>query len=155
MDCWYEHGLTFSCIPGCRYCCSVEPGFVFLSLNDLKRIALGTGKTLKETLEQYCIAVPMGDVTHFSLKETQHNDCIFLTPEGCGIYEHRPVQCSTYPFWAHILESPAYWEEEKAWCPGIGQGEVHTEEEIQEALAIRTQNPPVTREEIERILSDA
>ena len=48
---------------------------------------------------------------------------------------------------AHILESPAYWEEEKGWCPGIGKGEVHTKEDIQESLALRTQNPPVTREE--------
>ncbi len=132
----------------------MEPGYVFLSLYDLRRISQGTGLSLAECLDQYCIPVPMGDVTHFSLKETPQNDCIFLTPNGCGIYDHRPIQCSTYPFWAHILEGPADWEEEKAWCPGIGQGILHTKEEIQEALALRTKHPPVTREEINRILND-
>ncbi len=155
MESFYEKGLAFSCIPGCRYCCSVEPGFVFLSLQDLYRITEATQTTLKECIERYCIYVPMGDVTHISLKETPENDCIFLAEKGCGIYEHRPVQCSTYPFWAHILESEKHWEEEKAWCPGIGNGELHVKEEIEEILNQRIKNQPVSKKEIDKILSQS
>ncbi len=152
MDCFYEKGLSFSCIPGCRYCCSVEPGFVFLSLQDLIRIAAATETGIEECIDRYCIYVPMGDVTHISLKETPENDCIFLTEKGCGVYENRPVQCSTYPFWAHIVDSEKNWEEEKAWCPGIGKGELHSAEEINDNLQQRVINQPVTKKEIEKIL---
>eukprot|EP00978_Attheya_sp_CCMP212_P013077 scaffold32658_cov43-Attheya_sp.AAC.1 len=39
--------------------------------------------------------------------------CTFLDPLGqCGIYDVRPVQCSTYPFWPSLLEDPEAWEEE-------------------------------------------
>jgi hypothetical protein len=30
----------------------------------------------------------------------------------CRIYQARPIQCSTYPFWPNILESEAAWDEE-------------------------------------------
>ena len=39
--------------------------------------------------------------------------CIFLDPVGkCGIYDVRPVQCSTYPFWPSLVESSEDWLEE-------------------------------------------
>eukprot|EP00571_Detonula_confervacea_P017134 CAMPEP_0172312994 /NCGR_PEP_ID=MMETSP1058-20130122/19059_1 /TAXON_ID=83371 /ORGANISM="Detonula confervacea, Strain CCMP 353" /LENGTH=180 /DNA_ID=CAMNT_0013026569 /DNA_START=203 /DNA_END=745 /DNA_ORIENTATION=- len=39
--------------------------------------------------------------------------CVFLDPVGkCGIYDVRPVQCSTYPFWPSLLESQEDWEDE-------------------------------------------
>ena len=38
--------------------------------------------------------------------------CVFLNDQKCRIYEARPVQCSTYPFWPNLLESEAAWDEE-------------------------------------------
>eukprot|EP00536_Pseudo-nitzschia_multiseries_P007499 jgi/Psemu1/18089/gm1.18089_g len=40
--------------------------------------------------------------------------CVFLDRETnrCGIYEVRPVQCSTYPFWSNMLESERHWNDE-------------------------------------------
>ncbi len=37
--------------------------------------------------------------------------CIFLdrSSNKCGIYDVRPVQCRTYPFWPSLLESPDDW----------------------------------------------
>ncbi len=152
VDCFYEKGLTFSCLPGCRYCCSVEPGFVFLSLDDISRLTEKTDTSLSDFIERYCVIVPMGDVKHISLKETPQNDCIFLTEKGCGVYDARPVQCSTYPFWSHVLESRKTWDEEKQWCPGINQGELNTKEYIEEQLILRVRNQPVTLEEIQKIM---
>ena len=39
--------------------------------------------------------------------------CIFLNEDNtCQIYEARPIQCSTYPFWPNILASRAAWNNE-------------------------------------------
>ena len=39
---------------------------------------------------------------------------MFLNPIGqCSIYDVRPVQCSTYPFWPSLLASKEDWEDEK------------------------------------------
>ena len=39
--------------------------------------------------------------------------CIFLDDENkCTIYEARPVQCRTYPFWPNVLQSVESWNDE-------------------------------------------
>jgi hypothetical protein len=46
------------------------------------------------------------------------------------------------------LESKKTWEEEKMWCPGIGKGEIHTREEIDEEINKRVCHPAAIYEEI-------
>jgi Fe-S-cluster containining protein len=43
-----------------------------------------------------------------------HEACIFLdhATNACTIYQVRPSQCSTYPFWPAILQSQATWNDE-------------------------------------------
>ncbi len=148
MDCFYMDGLTFSCQPECRYCCAVEPGYVFLSQYDLDKLTSFTKTTLQEFFSLYCVRVPMGDYSYISLKERPNHDCIFLGERGCSVYTHRPVQCSTYPFWSTIVESKQNWEDEKKWCPGIGKGETHTKREIEREISNRVNNPAAIYEEI-------
>ncbi|MDC7246292.1 MAG: YkgJ family cysteine cluster protein [Sphaerochaetaceae bacterium] len=152
MECFYEDGLAFTCLPGCRYCCAVEPGFVFLSMNDLQRLCSFTQKPVKDFVAEFCIKVPMGSHHYLSLKERDNHDCIFLGEKGCTVYESRPVQCSTYPFWAHVLSSGKSWEEEKKWCPGIGKGVLHSKEKIDEQLSLRKENQPLIFEELDMSL---
>jgi len=39
--------------------------------------------------------------------------CVFLDAFGkCSIYEVRPVQCSTYPFWPSLVDRREDWEDE-------------------------------------------
>eukprot|EP00613_Pedinella_sp_CCMP2098_P066871 CAMPEP_0171980084 /NCGR_PEP_ID=MMETSP0993-20121228/259757_1 /TAXON_ID=483369 /ORGANISM="non described non described, Strain CCMP2098" /LENGTH=393 /DNA_ID=CAMNT_0012632261 /DNA_START=51 /DNA_END=1232 /DNA_ORIENTATION=- len=39
--------------------------------------------------------------------------CVFLDPLGkCSIYEVRPLQCRTYPFWPSLLEDAEAWSAE-------------------------------------------
>lgn len=48
-----------------------------------------------------------------SNKEEDSHGCIFLQSDNtCQIYEARPIQCSTYPFWPSILESREAWNKE-------------------------------------------
>jgi len=150
MECFYEDGLAFSCLPGCRYCCAVEPGFVFLSMDDLQQLCSFLKTSVKQFVTDYCVKVPMGSLHYLSLKERENHDCIFLKEHGCSVYQSRPVQCSTYPFWSHVLSSRQTWEEEKRWCPGIGKGDIHSKEEIEEQLSLRTTNQPLIYEELEK-----
>ena len=64
-------------------------------------------------------------------------DCIFWNADGCGIYESRPIQCVTYPFWDSILASSENWEEEAGVCPGMGRGKLWTGDDIRKMILAR------------------
>lgn len=117
-----KKGLSFQC-QGCNYCCSVEPGFVFLSQDDLDRLSDHFSLSQEVFIEKYCRKVDIGIGYRISLLEKDNYDCIFLTKKGCSCYEARPLQCKTYPFWPSIVESKESWETEGQSCPGIGKGE--------------------------------
>jgi Fe-S-cluster containining protein len=71
-----------------------------------------------------------------SLKEKSNHDCIFFQQgHGCTVYEHRPRQCRTWPFWRHVVSSPERWAEESEHCPGMNQGPLHSTEEIERISA--------------------
>ncbi|MFW6044255.1 MAG: YkgJ family cysteine cluster protein [Planctomycetota bacterium] len=123
---WYHEGLRFKC-NRCGACCSGAPGFVWVKPDEIRRIADHLDIPRHKLLRRYCRKV-MGRI---SLMEFGNGDCVFLTPEGCRIYEVRPVQCRTFPFWPHILDSPEEWEKLKNKCPGVGHGRVHTRQEIE------------------------
>lgn len=148
MNCFYEKGLRFTCQPGCHYCCGVEPGFVFVSLSDLKRLASFLALSTQEVVSSYCRKVPMGSISYISLLEKANHDCIFLEAKGCSVYTARPLQCATYPFWAPILSNQEAWENEKQWCPGIDKGEIHPKAEIELALKRRLGVEPAVWEEV-------
>ena len=57
------------------------------------------------------------------LTERGH-DCVFLR-DGvrCEVYEARPIQCRTFPFWPRNLKTPEAWHEAARECEGIGRSE--------------------------------
>jgi len=65
-----------------------------------------------------------------SLKEKSNFDCIFWNA-NCTVYNARPLQCRTFPFWDYVLCSPEAWENTGANCPGINNGELHSMEKIE------------------------
>jgi len=66
-----------------------------------------------------------------SLVEKANKECIFWR-DGCQIYEERPTQCRTFPFWKEHLANLGTWEEGTAECPGSGSGRHYSREEIDE-----------------------
>lgn len=94
-------------------------------------------------IKRYCRWVPYYDNTKvLCLKETDEYDCI-LWKNGCTAYDKKPVQCTTYPFWSHFLESERAWNENEKSCPGINKGQLHTKEEIERQLALYENNEPL------------
>jgi len=133
---FWTGGLRFGCTR-CSRCCTGEPGYVFLAPSDLRRIMVALGLDFTGLVSRYCRFVDMGEYHSLSLKERPDHSCIFWGEEGCTVYEARPIQCSTYPFWSSIVASPSSWQEESGSCPGIDSGRTWSEREIGEALATR------------------
>ncbi len=136
---FYKDGLAFEC-QRCLYCCSTEPGYVFLSELDISNASNALALDKKEFVKIYCRYVDFGPYWMISLKEKSNYDCIFLTKNGCSIYSGRPVQCRTYPFWKGIIESEKNWKEESKSCPGIGKGRKIDAKIIDEIVAKNNSN---------------
>jgi Fe-S-cluster containining protein len=132
-DSFYAAGLRFSC-RRCSRCCRHEPGYVFLTREDLERLAQGLGLPQSEVLERHCRVVRFGALRRISLRETPAFDCILWGVEGCRVYSNRPLQCRSFPFWAVNLASPEDWEQLKRECPGVGSGNLHSAATIQDWL---------------------
>lgn len=116
-DPWYQDGLRFECTR-CGRCCGGAPGFVWVTDAEIATLARRFGVSDAELRRRYTRQV---DGLGISLTETDDYDCVFLDREQglCTVYEDRPRQCRTYPFWGRVLASPATWELESDHCPGI------------------------------------
>ncbi len=131
---FWNTGLQFECTR-CSACCRHEPGLVLLSSSDIRRLMRYLGLEFKVFFSDYCRLVDTGQGRAISLLETSVYDCIFWKPDGgCSVYEARPVQCRTYPFWPGIADSRASWDRERSYCPGIGRPVHCSRSDIEEAL---------------------
>jgi Fe-S-cluster containining protein len=141
---WYADGLSFTCTC-CGNCCTGGPGFVWMSDEEIVRLAEHLGLSREETFKKYCRKLGQ----KVSLKEKRNPqgnyDCIFLTElpaekikgkvtlprRVCGIYAVRPLQCRTWPFWDGNLASRQQWEEAAKRCPGMNTGKHYSRERIE------------------------
>ncbi len=75
-----------------------------------------------------------------SLIERANGDCILLDNQKriCRVYQARPRQCRTWPFWASNLSTPQAWEETCRECPGADSGPLVPLREIQASLDVIT-----------------
>lgn len=132
---WYADGLRFTCTQ-CGNCCTGAPGHVWVDPADIEAIAAHRGLTPEEFARVHTRIV--GE--RRSLNEHANGDCEFLvaTSDGrrvCGIYEVRPVQCRTWPFWRSNLTSQRQWQASARTCPGMNHGTLHPLPVIHAALA--------------------
>ena len=115
MEPWYKEGLKFECT-GCGKCCKGKPGYVWLSVGEMEKIAHFLKISLSQFTSTYVRSVHGGH----SLIETQDEfACIFLKEDKCSIYEARPTQCRTFPFWGKHLATESSWNQLKKECEGI------------------------------------
>jgi len=118
---FYKDGLKFKCTQ-CSNCCRFDPGYVFLSYKDLERLKKHFNLSENEFIKKYCRIVNMGDQKRLSLIEKSNYDCIFWENGVCKIYEARPLQCRSYPFWKPFLTDKKAWDNEAESCPGMNTG---------------------------------
>lgn len=140
---WYKDGLRFNCT-GCGQCCTGAPGYVWVSDDEIAAIA----KHLKLSTDKFSRQYIRFVKGRYSLIEDFRTfDCIFLKDKKCQIYQVRPKQCRTYPWWPDHLQSEEAWLEESKWCEGINcQAPVVPLTTIEEQLAIQTNNHEMGQE---------
>lgn len=88
--------------------------------------ALGLSAT--SFTKKYCV----NEEGIFRLKLNEDGpECLFLSKENkCSVYEGRPTQCRTWPFWPENMNAKVWSEEVSAFCPGVGKGPVRDKEDV-------------------------
>jgi Fe-S-cluster containining protein len=120
-DVWYAGGLAFRCTQ-CGDCCSGSEGYVWVNQAEIDAMAARRGMTPAAFTEAFVKQVGV----RRSLTERPGGDCVLLDEKTrkCTVYEERPRQCRTWPFWDSNLRSPEAWAEAAEACPGCNKGDV-------------------------------
>jgi len=98
-------------------CCRGESGYIYVTKTEATAICDYLNIEMKELIEKYLFKKGY----KYSIKERKvgdNHECIFYDDKinGCSIYEARPTQCRTFPFWDYFKSRV---DELKAECPGI------------------------------------
>ena len=129
---WYIGGLHFECRQ-CGDCCSgPDEGVIWISRLEIKLLAehldISESQLRKKYLKRIRFRVSI-------LENPQTKDCIFLKNIGgtkkCTIYDVRPMQCRSWPFWPINLDSPDDWSTAAKKCSGLNKGKLYTFDEIE------------------------
>lgn len=117
-----EEGYSYSFDPNacatCQgRCCTGESGYIYVNKTEIEAIA----ELLDLSVEKFVADYLYKKGYKYSIKEIKYNgsyECVFYNREnnGCGIYEARPIQCRTFPFWDYYKTRV---EELKLECPGV------------------------------------
>jgi Fe-S-cluster containining protein len=117
--------LKFQCQKSGNCCTSAgQSGFIFLTEQDTSRLS----KFLDQSVESFADYGAF-EFTRFSkgpakvwFMKDSHEVCRFLDGKQCSVYEARPTQCRTWPYWPENMNAKA-WGEIAKFCPGIGKGD--------------------------------
>ncbi len=118
-----QEGFDFGFDPrGCDSCegncCIGESGNIWINNNEIEKLA----KYLNVSIEEVKLKYIEKRAYKYSIKEIQlakdNYACVFfdLEKKGCSIYEVRPIQCRTFPFWDYFKKNI---NEVKQECPAI------------------------------------
>ncbi len=98
-------------------CCTGESGYIYVTQDEILALATLLKLETADFVEQYLYKKGY----KYSIKEVLYedsHDCIFYdrASNGCRVYEARPTQCRTFPFWDYFKQRV---DELKDECPGI------------------------------------
>lgn len=128
---FYQGGIRFEC-QGTGRCCVSRGGygFVYLTLKDRQQMARALGLSTLSFTRRHCVKTD----GYFHLND-QGKLCRFLDGKKCSVYQARPAQCRTWPFWPENMNAKTWNNEVRKFCPGIGKGRLYTEAEIEDLMA--------------------
>jgi len=129
---WWSKGVKFECTGSGKCCVSREEyGYVYLTLKDRQRLASYFKSPTRKFTREYCTS----EDGLFYLKDFTRS-CRFLQGTRCGVYEARPAQCRTWPFWPENMKAKNWTKEVASFCPGVGKGKLYGADEIRELLKL-------------------
>ena len=102
--------------------------YVYVSNEEIEKVSDFLGLSRAWFKRRYLLRLPEeGWVLAVSDDET----CVFLgADKRCTIYEVRPVQCLSYPYWPEVVLRKSDWKRESRRCEGIGQGKIVSKKKI-------------------------
>jgi Fe-S-cluster containining protein len=132
---WFApDGVRFECTQ-CGACCTGPEGYVGVTDEEIAALARLREMSVEEFREVFTRDTEDG-VSLVEVQTYHGYDCVFLdrtTIPGkavCGVYEARPLQCRTFPWWPGVMKSRATWERLGRECEGVGRGGFVPVEEI-------------------------
>ena len=130
--------IKFEC-QGSGNCCVSRGsyGFVYLTNKDVLRFSKYFKISTNKFIKKYCSKSD----NYYHLKEEKNNcDCIFLKKNKCSVYQSRPEQCRTWPFWSENMTMKTWNKEVLNFCPGIGKGKLFNKDKITKLINIDKEN---------------
>ena len=114
----YPYSFDSSACSTCAgKCCTGESGYIYVTKTEILAIA----EVLEMDVNEFALKYLFKKGYKYSIKENKFNDsyeCVFYDRDsnGCKIYNARPSQCKTFPFWDYYKTRV---DELKLECPGI------------------------------------
>ena len=119
---WFDKAISFACT-SCGKCCKSYKNQikVYVNIAEALQISDHIDMDIKDFQQKYIeIHYDQDSNELISLKSNDtKSNCIFLKENQCSIYQVRPTQCRTYPYWPQIMLDKASWLEEAKACEGI------------------------------------
>jgi hypothetical protein len=130
---WFKDGLKFQCTQ-CGNCCTGAPGYVWVNKEEIEALARTLGVEVEAFQRDYVRSVGIRK----SLVEYDNGDCVFFdnVARKCTVYDARPRQCRTWPFWESNVRTPEDWQYTCQVCPGSGKGRTVPAEQILHQVSI-------------------
>ncbi len=124
---FYSDGIHFEC-QDCGKCCLSrnEYAYVYLTAYDRRRLS----DFLNITTREFTINFTDKTDGYLHLKYPD-KDCLFLEDGRCGVYEARPRQCRSWPFWPENMKKKVWEKEVAPYCKGVGKGKLYTAGDIE------------------------
>ncbi len=115
----YSYSFSPSACASCGgACCIGESGYIWVTYQEIQAIAEHLGLSIEEFSQRYLRRAK----SRYSLNEYKVEGlgyaCVFFDTQKriCSIYDVRPKQCRTFPFWEQFKNSTEDLVQE---CPGV------------------------------------
>jgi hypothetical protein len=99
----------------CGTCCQGEGG-IFLTDDEIERIAVFLHIERTQFLEKYCLA--KNGRVYIHVRE-EDGYCHFAREGKCTIHPVKPTPCRQWPFFQPMLTDQANWETARLSCPAL------------------------------------
>jgi uncharacterized protein len=106
--------FAFAC-NRCGRCCTNGTGNVWIEAGEVAGLAAALGATPEAFLRLHVREID-GRLT---LLERDGRCSLLSGTNECSVYESRPTQCRSFPFWPSVLEGGEALERAREVCPGI------------------------------------